>query len=145
MWNSKSNRRNPLEDQQGFTLIELLLGITVFAIGLLAVAAMQVSAIRGNRLGGEWSRAAALAQMQVEALKTGDIVSGSLSVNGTYNDPNNPIDGTGNGGGIFNRSWEIQNNTPVPEAQTIQLTVNWTDILGQHNVTVSSIITSDSH
>ena len=33
---------------EGFTLIEVLIGISIFAVGLLAVAAMQTSAIQGN-------------------------------------------------------------------------------------------------
>jgi prepilin-type N-terminal cleavage/methylation domain-containing protein len=37
----------PKKDE-GFTLIEVLIAISIFAIGLLAVAAMQTSAIRGN-------------------------------------------------------------------------------------------------
>lgn len=39
----------------------------------------------------------------------------------------------------------MQDNTPVTNAQTIAITVSWNDIIGQHNVTVSGIITSDSH
>ncbi|MCP3177385.1 prepilin-type N-terminal cleavage/methylation domain-containing protein [Desulfuromonas sp. KJ2020] len=34
--------------QEGFTLVELLIAVTIFAIGLLAVAGMQITSIRGN-------------------------------------------------------------------------------------------------
>jgi len=35
-------------DDQGFSLVELLVAMTVFTIGLLGVAGMQLAAIRGN-------------------------------------------------------------------------------------------------
>ena len=35
-------------DDQGFSLVELLVAMTVFSIGLLAVASMQLAAIRGR-------------------------------------------------------------------------------------------------
>ena len=34
--------------QQGFSLIEVMVAITIFAIGLLAVVTMQLTAIKGN-------------------------------------------------------------------------------------------------
>ena len=46
--------KGTLKKQDGFTLIEVLIALTIFAVGLLAIAAMQTSAIRmnssGNRL-----------------------------------------------------------------------------------------------
>ncbi|MBN2644472.1 MAG: prepilin-type N-terminal cleavage/methylation domain-containing protein [Desulfuromonadaceae bacterium] len=38
----------PARSNAGFTLIEVLIALTIFAIGLLAVAGMQVTAIKGN-------------------------------------------------------------------------------------------------
>ncbi|MBW2641732.1 MAG: prepilin-type N-terminal cleavage/methylation domain-containing protein [Deltaproteobacteria bacterium] len=36
------------QKDQGFTLIEVLIAISIFAVGLLAVATMQISAINVN-------------------------------------------------------------------------------------------------
>ena len=55
-------------DMLGFTFVELLVVLTIFAIAVLAVAAMQVTSINTNasaRMSGE---ASALAANQVETL-----------------------------------------------------------------------------
>ena len=109
---------------EGFTLIEVLIAITIFSVGLLAVATMQISAIYGNQTGNEFSQAVGLAQMKAEDLKTGDFTSASLAVSGGYiADPNNPLDANGNSGGIFTRSWSISNNTTF--SRSIIIRVAW--------------------
>jgi len=40
--------RSKLSCESGFTLIEVLIALTVFAIGLLALAGMQITGIQGN-------------------------------------------------------------------------------------------------
>jgi len=44
----RDSRANFVLSGQGFTLIEVLIAIVVFSIGLLALSALQSSAIRGN-------------------------------------------------------------------------------------------------
>ena len=68
-----------MSGENGFTLIEILIAISIFAIGLLAVAAMQITAFHGNRVGDELTKATILAQMQVEALKGADFNSANFS------------------------------------------------------------------
>jgi len=138
-------------NKQGFTLLEVLIAISVFSIGILAVAAMQGSATRGNRLGNELTQATALAQMQIEELKgadTGDpvecIVAGlppeqletGLPI-GNYNDANNPIDETGANGGIFTRSWVVAANTACSRLVTV--TVAWTIGGNTYDVVFSTV------
>jgi type IV pilus assembly protein PilV len=123
-------------NQNGFTLLEVLLAITIFSIGLLAVAAMQVSAIHGNKLGNEWTQATTLAQEQMEALKSGDITTAAYTP-GAYSDPNNPMTVTGASGGIFNRSWNIAANTDFSVRATV--TVSWTQQGVSHSVVLTSI------
>ncbi len=43
--------RKTLKEQDGFTFIEVLIAVTIFAVGLLAIAAMQTSAIKANSTG----------------------------------------------------------------------------------------------
>ncbi|MFP3928876.1 MAG: prepilin-type N-terminal cleavage/methylation domain-containing protein, partial [Desulfobacteraceae bacterium] len=52
----------------GFTLLEVLLAICILSFGLLAVAAMQVSGIRGNSFAGEVTSGVALSSDTAEKL-----------------------------------------------------------------------------
>jgi len=131
--------------EKGFTLLEVLIAISVFSIGILAVAAMQGSATRGNRLGNELTQATSLAQMQIEELKgadTGDPIDCLVGLptglpNGNYNDPNNPIDETGQNGGIFTRSWVVAANTACSRLVTV--TVSWTIGGNTYDVVLSTV------
>ena len=129
-----ANNRNCF-DRRGFTLIEVLIALTIFSIGVLAVATLQVTAIHGNALGNEFSQAVSLAREQMEELKSTDL---DALVTGTTNDPNNPIDGTGAAGGIFSRSWTVAANTT--HSRQVTVTVKWTQRgLPEHTVTLSSL------
>ncbi len=125
-----------MADKAGFTLLEVLIAISIFAVGVLAVATMQVSAIRSNRLGNEVTQATALAQVQIEALKGADINSAALAP-GHYSDPNNPLDETGVSGGIFSRSWDIADNSAFSRRVTV--TVRWIKGGSGHLVALSTI------
>lgn len=54
--------------EAGFSLIEVLVAIAVMAIGILAVAAMQIKAIQGNAQANDQARAVALAEERLESL-----------------------------------------------------------------------------
>jgi type IV pilus assembly protein PilV len=60
------------ENQKGFTLIELLIAMTIFAIGLLAVAGMQVTSIRANSRSNTLTVATSMAQRVMEDLLSKD-------------------------------------------------------------------------
>ncbi|MEA1947626.1 MAG: prepilin-type N-terminal cleavage/methylation domain-containing protein [Thermodesulfobacteriota bacterium] len=115
---------------EGFTLIEVLIAISIFAVGLLAVAAMQTSAIRVN------SSAAQLTELNTWGIDKLEQLMGL-----PYTDPwleaaGNPpnLDTAGNThedpqtAGGFTVSWQITDgdltaNTPVPGTKLITITV----------------------
>ena len=55
---------------RGFTLIELLLALTIFAVGILAVATMQTMSINGNAKARKHTEASVFLSDQVETLMT---------------------------------------------------------------------------
>jgi prepilin-type N-terminal cleavage/methylation domain-containing protein len=120
--------------QKGFSLIELLIAMSVLAIGMLAAASMQYSAVRNNTSGNVSTQAAMLAKAQLEMLKNQDIDSAALAP-GDYSDPT-AIDANGNPGGIYHRSWRID---PLgASARRIRVTVQWTKFGAPRSVVLRS-------
>jgi len=54
--------------QQGFTLVELLVAMTIFAIGLLSIAGMQITAVRTNSRANTLTAATAVAEGVLEEI-----------------------------------------------------------------------------
>jgi prepilin-type N-terminal cleavage/methylation domain-containing protein len=147
-----------LKNMKGFTLIEVLMAMGVMSIGLLAVAAMQISAVRNNKTGNTYTQAASLARAQMELIKNGDINDTTDILNPgtlptTTNDPNNPIDENGLAGGIYSRSWTIDTylddtdgdgvgDTASSFARTVTVTVTFPFVgSGTRQVSLSSVTT----
>jgi len=57
-----------LKNKSGFSLVEVLIALTIFAVGLLAVASMQLTAIRGNASANSLTVATALAEGIMEEI-----------------------------------------------------------------------------
>lgn len=69
------------ESQRGMTLIETMVSLVVLSVGLLGIAAMQMSGLFQNRLGYERSQAVMLAEEIVERIR----VNQPAAVAGNYN------------------------------------------------------------
>ena len=124
----------------GFGIIEVLIAMFLLAVGLLGLASLQSRGIRGNDLGNRTSQAIALAQDKVEELINANATGQTLTAGSDNN-----IDETGGANGIFTRIWQVQNNTPVNNAQTVAVTVNWNDVAGPHTVAVNGVVSSDGY
>jgi type IV pilus assembly protein PilV len=110
----------------GFTLIEVLIGVSIFAIGILAVAKMQYAAVRNTTVGNVTSQATMLAHQKMEEIKAtpfDDLVP---------LDEEPPMDAEGNPGGIFNRTTTITTPaTPLGDhVRQVQVQVQWDAVHG---------------
>ena len=114
--------QNTISKDNGFSLIELLIAISVMALGMLAAASMQYSAVRNNATGNTSTQATMLAEATMEMLKNQDIDSTALTV-GDYVDPTR-VDASGNPGGIYNRNWHI--DSLGTSSRRISVIVEWT-------------------
>ena len=125
------------KDEEGFTLLEVIVAISLLTFGLLAVASMQVAAMRGNAFAGAVTEATTLAGDRLEYLMTLE-----------YDDPFvDDVDGDGTGGlddatagtadqnrtydsetGIqYNLYWNTARNIPTTDNTTIKVIVTWED------------------
>jgi prepilin-type N-terminal cleavage/methylation domain-containing protein len=86
----KKPNMNPASKEAGFTLLEVIVAIAVLTIGLLAVGAMQTSAIGGNLSAYRTSQAVTLAQDRMEQLLFRPYADASLNVGTGKGDPSPP-------------------------------------------------------
>ncbi|MDY7032896.1 MAG: prepilin-type N-terminal cleavage/methylation domain-containing protein [Thermodesulfobacteriota bacterium] len=112
--------RNLLSKREGFTLLEVLISMSVLSMGLLGVAAMSVYVSQGNAQARKVTAATVLAQSQLEAFK--DMAYASIT---TGSDSNNPVDESGNAGGIYTRTWTVTDNVPYANVKKVECTVSW--------------------
>jgi len=102
----------------GFTLIEVLIGVSIFAIGILAVAKMQYAAVRNTTVGNLTSQATMLAHQKMEEIKATPFADLIDEV-----EPNLDADGNA-GGGIYNRTTTI-NPALGAHARQVDVQVQW--------------------
>ena len=115
--------------EKGFTLIEVVAGLVILAIGLLGIAAMQVTSIKGGYFSNNVTQATILAQDKLEYLKNLSYSDSNLS-SGQHNE--GIISGT-----IFSRMYNVLEDAGN-SIKTITVTVSWTD-RGNHSISFSTI------
>ena len=102
--------------EQGFTLLEVIVAIAVLSVGLLAVATMQTTAIKGSVGAYRVTEATSAARGQLEYLLSRPYTDAALNA-GTYS-------GTLNG---FSGTWTIVANSPITGTKRITMTVTWNE------------------
>jgi len=121
-------------NSKGFSFIELLIAMAILSLGMLAAVSMQFGSARNNTKGNIYTQANMLAKSQLENLKNQDV--DLLAAGGPYQDPNNPVNADGQPGGIYTRSWTIDNLGTG--ARRITVTVQWNRMGRPGNVVISS-------
>ena len=116
-------------NRKGFTLIEVLVGLIILAVGLLAIAGMLVTSVKGNYFSNHLTQASYVAQDRLEFLKNIPIDNAALTA-GTHPEAPVPI-----GGVTFSRSYTVVVNGNL---RTITYTVTWTEGIS-HSVSFTTM------
>jgi Tfp pilus assembly protein PilV len=116
-----------MPNTKGYLLLETLIAVAIFSVGILAIGTLIVSTTTVNTRSNIFTQATLLAAETLEHL-TREPVS-HLAPN-TYSDSNNPINERCDTGGIFNRSWVIDDPIGYNTSRRIRVTVTW-ERLGQ--------------
>ena len=118
-------------------LVEALISIAIFSVGFLAVAMLVLSVSRNNTSGNQLTEANMLARERLEELKNTSDITLLPSDLTTFSD--GPMDGNGNPGGIYTRTWTIQDALDFNTSREIKVTVSWTSRGRNLSVVLSTI------
>ena len=129
---------------RGFTILEVIIAIAILSFGILAVASMQITSIRGNALAGGVTEASTWAGDQAEKLMRlswddslledtdGDGANGLDDI-GAHSDQSVTQD-------PYTIYWNVADNSPLDDTKTIHVIVIWMDHGVQKQATVRRVI-----
>ncbi len=116
-----------IKNDKGFTILEVVFAVSILTVGILAVASMQVTSIRGNAYAWSMTEASSVAMGQIETL-----------IDLPYNDAqltdgdHGPVTN-----GRYNISWKVNPDQPITRTKTVILTVMWKDYGLNRNVSMA--------
>ena len=116
---------NRIQGRQGFSLIEVVIALSIFTIGILAVASLIISSIDENGSARRLTEATALAEDQLESLQAVPYV--------------NIVDG-GSIQGAYTVSWNVAQDAIVTPSKTVTVTVTWRYRGIDRDVTIQHLI-----
>ena len=151
-----------LKRNEGLTLLEVLAAVAILSFGILAVATMQGSSIKGNSQAIGTTEAITLAQSKLEELMRLSYSHADLTDtdnDGTSQDANDDgidevgpdlnfgLNDTVDGGGTviadnseangrYTLYWNVAVDEPIANVKTIRIIVLWEDRGAQKNATV---------
>jgi prepilin-type N-terminal cleavage/methylation domain-containing protein len=116
--------------EEGFTLLEIMIALVILSIALVALAGLQVSAIKGNAFSKRMTTAVSIGNEKMEQLKNSsyaNILSES-PIQVTQSNMN------------FTRQVTVTNNNPLPNMKTVNVMVTWSDSSKSYSVPITTII-----
>lgn len=116
----------------GFTLLEVLVALTILAVGLLGIAAMQTSAIIANKSSNNFGQATLMCEQVLEQMKAqmfDTIQTSAVGISGGNPDTaafDNTVPTTVINGVQYFRVWNVAGTDP----KEITVYVLWRDRVG---------------
>jgi len=101
-----------LNSRDGFTLLEVVIAVSIFAVGMLAIATLQLTSITGNSGARSVTEATTLGQEQAEKLLSLPYDHPVLSSGSHRLDRYN-----------CSYTWEVTEDDPLPGTKSIRLDV----------------------
>lgn len=109
--------------ESGFTMLEVLVAMTILAIGLLGIAALQITAIQGSSYSMKLSQTNSIVTNELENLRLKSSASfGDIKTEKKQEGP-----------------YQIETTVkegPTPKTKDILLTITWTDDTGKRHRSV---------
>ena len=130
---------NISKSDKGFTILEVIMAVSILTIGLLAVASLQVTAMRSNSMSMSYTESTERVQDIVEKLLNKDFNDAELS--DVTNDGTAGLDRTDGladhsvSGSVYNVYWNVADDKvwtggawrDVNGVKTIRVIVKWQD------------------
>jgi type IV pilus assembly protein PilV len=122
--------QSSINSEEAFTLIEIMIALVVLSVGLVALAGLQISAIKGNAFSKRMTTAVTIANARLEEIKN-TAYANIQSESSTQVSASNMN---------FTRQVTVNNDSPVLNTKTVNVTVTWKDGSKSHTVPISTII-----
>ena len=113
----------------GFTLVESMLTLAIMSVGLLALAGLQITALRGNDLSRRRTTAVSIAEQRLEQLKNTSYanIQAEAATQVTASNLH------------FTRQVTVTNG-PLPNTKSVSVLVSWQDRSKTHTLPIATII-----
>lgn len=121
--------------EKGFSTLEALVAMGVFAIVMLGIGSLPVTAIHANLRARNVTAAMNLARDKVEELRHAGYASLATGSDGTWLTEGGEKGGDGT---HYSRAWTVSSGT-APDAREVTVTVEWTDTSKQ-SVALTTVI-----
>ncbi|UCF83669.1 MAG: prepilin-type N-terminal cleavage/methylation domain-containing protein [Desulfobacteraceae bacterium] len=124
--------------ESGFTLLEVIVAISILTFGLLAVASMQTTAIRGNYNASHITEATTFAQDTLEELLALRFTDAALAdAQPAVGTPTNYAIAAPTG--YTGLSYTVDDDNPVLNAKLITVTITWQDKGAQKQTAITCV------
>ena len=113
----------------GLTLVESMLTLAIMSVGLLALAGLQITALRGNDLSRRMTTAVSIAEQNIEQLKNTPYTNIQAEAASEVTASNLH----------FTRQITVTNG-PLPNTKSVSVLVSWQDRSKTHTLPIATII-----